>query len=252
MIRLGIRVRAEDAELAYARLEPLLAAGAEEVAHGDVVEFAVYGEAPPSDAEVAALAGDALVEVVRSPVDSGWARAWQAHLTPVAAGAFTIRPPWLEGGPDDLVIDPGPSFGAASHPTTRMCLELLGGLGRTGLADWGCGSGVLAIAGARLGFAPVVAVELDAAAAHVARRNAARNGVDVEVLVGDVTVDPPAAETVVANLTLPLLRALRVPAGVRVLVASGLLAREPFAVPGFAERERRELDGWAAIVLERA
>ena len=122
-------------------------------------------------------------------MDAGWARAWQEHLAPVTVGAFTIRPPWLEGSPSDLVIDPGPSFGAASHPTTRLCLELLQELDgrRARWCDWGAGSGVLAIAAARLGFAPVVAVELDTAAAHVAKRNARRNGVDVEVVVGDVT-----------------------------------------------------------------
>ncbi|HEY6887504.1 MAG TPA: 50S ribosomal protein L11 methyltransferase, partial [Solirubrobacter sp.] len=172
MIRLGIRVRAADAEVAFARLEPVLAAGAEEVELDDQVEFAVYGDALPSDDEVRALAGEAVVSLVRSRVDSGWASAWQEHLTPVTVGAFTIRPPWLleAGGLDDLVIDPGPSFGAASHPTTRLCLALLQESPVTALADWGAGSGVLAIAGARLGFAPVVAVELDVLAAHIARR----------------------------------------------------------------------------------
>ena len=75
MIRLGIRVRAADAEIAFARLEPVLAAGAEEVElDDDAVEFAVYGETLPSDDEVRALAGDTVVSLVRSRVDSGWAR----------------------------------------------------------------------------------------------------------------------------------------------------------------------------------
>ena len=290
--RLGIRVRAQDAEIAFARLEPVLAAGVEEVELDDLVEFAVYGDALPSDEEVRALAGDAVVELVRSRMDSGWALAWQDHLTPVSIGALTVRPPWIEGGIDDLVIDPGPSFGAASHPTTRLCLELLQETPPTGLADWGAGSGVLAIAGARLGFTPVVAVELDILAAHVARRNAARNGAAVEVVEGDVTADAPWAPTIVANLTLPLLVAVAagvsaraaggaaaptgaaapaenaaaptaaapVPtaaAGPTRLIASGVLASAADAVVaafvplGFAERERRELDGWAALVLER-
>jgi ribosomal protein L11 methyltransferase len=323
VIRLGIRVRAADAEIAFARLEPVLAAGAEEVKLDDAVEFAVYGDSVPSDDEVRALAGDTVLEVVRSRVDSGWAQAWQDHLSPVTAGVFTVRPPWIDGGYDDLVIDPGPSFGAASHPTTRLCLELLRESAPSALADWGTGSGVLAIAAARLGFAPVVAVELDSAAAHVARRNAARNGVDVEVAVGDVTRDAPWAPTIVANLTLPLLVAVAAAAGgghavtptsasgllavtptsasgllaVTPTSASGLLAATPtsdsggaatagrlgaapaarghaapaptrliasgvlagaadeavaaWAPLGFVERERRELDGWAALVLER-
>jgi ribosomal protein L11 methyltransferase len=328
--RLGIRVRAEDAEIAFARLEPVLAAGAEEVELDDLVEFAVYGDALPSDDEVRALAGDAIVDLVRSRMDSGWALAWQDHLTPVSVGAFTIRPPWIEGGLDDLVVDPGPAFGAASHPTTRLCLTLLQESPPTGLADWGAGSGVLAIAGARLGFSPVLAVELDILAAHVARRNAARNGVTVEVVEGDVTAGAPWAPTIVANLTLPLLVAAagvaaraasgsggaapaisppggapaplsgaaaapamsppggaaappsgaaaarpggvaapglsaahaaaapNGPAGPTRLIVSGVLARAAdqvvaaWAPLGFSERERRELDGWAALVLERS
>ena len=206
MNRLGIRVRADDAELAFARLEPMLAAGAEEIDLDDRVEFAVYGDTLPSDEEVRALAGDVVLDLVRSPVDSGWASAWQAHLTPVTAAGSRSARRGSTGAPDDLVIDPGPSFGAASHPTTQMCLELLQELEPGGmLADWGTGSGVLAIAAARLGFAPVIAVELDPAAAHVARRNAARNGVDVDVAVGDVKMNAPIAPTVIANLTLPLL-----------------------------------------------
>jgi ribosomal protein L11 methyltransferase len=246
--RLGIRVRADDAEIAYARLEPVLAAGAEEVEAEDFVEFAVYGDSLPSDDEVRALAGDTLISLSRSAVDPGWAGAWQEHLVPVTVGRFTIRPPWLPGAVEDLVIDPGPSFGAASHPTTRLCLALLQELPPTPLADWGAGSGVLAIAAARLGFAPVVAVELDPAAAHAARRNAARTGVDVDVRVGDVTVEAPLAPTVVANLTLPLLQAL--PQLPERLIASGFLAGQTPEL-AMAEVQRRELDGWAAIVLER-
>jgi ribosomal protein L11 methyltransferase len=261
LIRLGIRVRAADADIAFARLEPVLAAGVEEVELDDLVEFAVYGETVPSDEEVRALAGDAVLSVVRSRVDSGWAQAWQEHLVAVTVGEFTIRPPWLEGGLDDLVIDPGPSFGAASHPTTRLCLSLLQEAPVTALADWGTGSGVLAIAAARLGFAPVVAVESDILAAHVARRNAGRNAVAVEVREGDVTVDAPWAPTVVANLTLPLLAGVSAraaaPAGPTRLIVSGVLASAAdeavagWARLGFSERERRELDGWAALVLER-
>ncbi|WP_053227208.1 50S ribosomal protein L11 methyltransferase [Solirubrobacter soli] len=327
MNRLGIRVRAEDAELAFARLEPVLAGGAEEVELDDLVEFAVYGDTLPTDEALRALAGDTLVDVVRSEVSSGWASAWQSHLTPVVAGGFTVRPPWLDGALDDLVIDPGPSFGAASHPTTRLCLELLRESPPSAVADWGCGSGVLAIAAARLGFAPVCAVELDPAAAHTARRNAARNAVDVDVTAADVTTSPPWAPTITANLTLPLLvataaslRATASPPAVpgaaapRVaappaapgasassaapgasappaaappaapgasaspvaaaspaaasptaavspgptrLIASGFLATAADEVVaawgplGFTERDRRTLDGWAALVLER-
>jgi ribosomal protein L11 methyltransferase len=264
MNRLGIRVRADDAEIAYALLEPVLARGVEEIELDDVVEFAVYGDALPTDEVVRGLAGDTLLELVRSTVESGWASAWQSHLTPVEAGGFTIRPPWLEGAADDLVIDPGPSFGAASHPTTRMCLQLLRELasappvtrglaaddGLGALVDWGTGSGVLAIAAARLGFAPVRGIELDPAAAHVARRNAARNGVDVSVSVGDVTLPTQRTRTVVANLTLPLLNRVSREKLPELLIASGFLAGQRPDLPMTVVAER-ELDGWAALVFAR-
>jgi ribosomal protein L11 methyltransferase len=142
-----------------------------------------------------------------------------------------------------------------------LCLQLLQELDGSGaLVDWGSGSGVLAIGAARLGFAPVVAVELDTAAAHVAKRNAGRNGEVVDVVVGDVTVDAPWASTIVANLTLPLLVAAAeavVTTAPARLIASGVLASSAdeavaaWTPLGFVERERRELEGWAALVLER-
>jgi ribosomal protein L11 methyltransferase len=233
VIRLGIRVRAADAEVAFARLEPVLAAGAEEVALGEEVEFAIYEDVP--DVRLRALYPD-LLAIAREPVAEGWERAWHEHLAPVTVGALTIRPPWLPGA--GLVIDPGETFGLASHPTTRLCLELLQELPRTPLADWGTGCGVLAVAAAHLGYAPVTAIELDPAAVATARAN----GVDAHV--GDVLADPPLADTVVANLTLPLLEAL--PVKPPTLIASGFLAGR--RVRGLVERERRELDGWAAIV----
>jgi ribosomal protein L11 methyltransferase len=245
--RLGIRV--SDPELAFARLEPVLARGAEEREVDGLVEFALYGETVPSDEELRVLAGSTLVAITREPVPDGWERAWHDHLERVVVGSIAVRPPWIAGRDDDLVIEPGLSFGAAAHPTTRLCLALLQELEPGPLADWGCGSGVLAIAAARLGYAPVVAIELDPAAASVARENARTNGVSVEVGVGDVTRSAPPAATVVANLTLPLLNAL--PAAADRMVVSGFLAGQ---APDLGLREvcRRELDGWAALVLERS
>ena len=189
MIRLGIRVRAADAEIAFARLEPVLAGGAEEVALGEAVEFAVYGEDVP-DARLRELAGDTLIAVTREPVDPGWDRAWHEHIEPVTVGALTFRPPWIPG--DGIVIEPGLTFGLASHPTTQLCLEFLQEIERTPLADWGCGSGVLAIAAAKLGFTPVTAIEIDPAAVATARENARANDVQIEIARGDVTRNPPS------------------------------------------------------------
>ena len=240
LLRLGIRVRADRAEVALARLLPLLEAGALE--RPRVVE------------QIRSLAGDALLGVRAEPVADGWEVRWHEHLRPVRVGDQVVRPPWIDGSPDDLVIDPGTFFGAGTHATTRLCLELLQDCPPDGaLCDWGAGTGVLAIAAARLGWSPVTAVELDAGALDLIRSNAARNHVTVEALTGDVRESAPWAPTVVANLQKPLLLdAARTTAPERI-IAAGMLAREAGEVAAaFAplrERRRVEDDGWAALVL---
>jgi ribosomal protein L11 methyltransferase len=244
-VRISVRVRAADAEAALARLLDAFPAGLEERAAGADVEYVVYGEALPE------LPG--VVEVRSEPVPDGWETAYHAHLTRVIAGPWAVRPPWVAGEDADLVIDPGTAFGAGTHPTTRLCLELLAeSAPASGLADWGAGTGVLAIAAARLGFSPVLAV--DVAAIDGIASNAAANAVGVEAVALDLTRErAPYAPTVVANLTLPLLRAVaRVQERPERLIASGVLARQADGVAaawGMVERERRELDGWAAVVL---
>ena len=257
-MRLGIRVRADRAELALAELLPLLAGGAEEREVDGAVEYALYapeGELPGRD-EIRALVGDALVDVRAEPVPDGWDIRWHEFLRPVRVGGCVVRPPWIDGSPDDLVIDPGPFFGAGTHATTRLCLELLLGCDPGGaLCDWGAGTGVLAIAAARLGWDPVTAVEVELGALEVIRANAARNGVAVEAVTGDVRRGVPSAPTIVANLPLPvLLAAARTIAGrPHLVIAAGMLASEADAVVAafrLPERRRLEADGWAALLLE--
>ena len=99
VVRLGIRVRADDAETALANLLPLLGQGAEEVDHGGTIEYAIYlpeGELPPADA-IRRLGGDAVLGTVTEPVAEDWERRYLAHLRAVSVGAVTIRPPWLDG-----------------------------------------------------------------------------------------------------------------------------------------------------------
>jgi ribosomal protein L11 methyltransferase len=244
VIRLGIRVRAADAEVAYARLEPMLAAGFEQVEDGEHVEFVVYGE----DRQIKF---PELVSVSRQPIADGWQTAWHEHLAPVTVGAITIRPPWLPG--PGLVVDPGETFGLASHPTTKLCLELLQELPPTPLADWGCGCGVLSVAAKYLGFDPVVGIELDPGAVAMA----VKNGIDAHV--GDIVAEPLWARTVVANLTAGLIASFTEgPSEPVTLLTSGLIAHQAdvalsaFGPLGFVERERRERDGWAAVLLETA
>src|SRR4051794_19033041 len=169
MIRLAVRVRRDDAELALAELLALVPAGVEEVELGDdVVEYAVYG-APgelPELPDVQAAAGGALVEVRTSEVGDDWAQRWRAFHKPVLVDhRVLVRAPWHEPAGDGLpevVIDPGQAFGTGGHATTRLCLELLLTLPPGGeLADLGCGSGVLAIAAGKLGWSPGTAPDYD-------------------------------------------------------------------------------------------
>jgi ribosomal protein L11 methyltransferase len=261
LVRLGIRVRADRAEVALADLLPILQAGAEERRLGGDVEYSLYAPAGelPSLEEIRVLVGDALVDVVSEPVADGWERRWHEFLRPVRVGPVVVRPPWIAGAPDDLVIDPDLCFGAGTHSTTRLCLRLLLDVPAAGgLCDWGAGSGVLAVAAARRGFAPVTAAEIDSAALDVILRNAALNGVAITATWLDLAVTPaPWAETVTANLTRPLLLAA---AGVMErpperLLASGMLRDEADAVVaafgrvGLREQRRIEEGEWAAVEL---
>jgi ribosomal protein L11 methyltransferase len=223
-----VRARAGASHAVLAALLDAYPAGLEE--RGDD-EFVVYGGRP----EIA----DA--EVHEEAVPPGWETAYHAHLTRIE-GRFNVRPPWVAGEPDDIVIDPGAAFGAGTHPTTRLCLELLPA-GSGPLADWGSGTGVLALAAMRLGYAPVLGIDLDISQLAV-------NGVDARRL--DLVHErAPYAPVVVANLTFPLLEAVaRVQERPELLIASGFLAGERPSLWDMRERERRELEGWAAVVLE--
>ena len=261
LVRLGIRVRADQAEVTLANLLPLLGAGAEERDLGGSVEYAVYlpeGELPPAEA-VRALGGEGVMGTVTEPVSGDWERRYLEHLRPVRAGALTIRPPWVEGSPGDLVIDPDTTFGAGTHESTRLSLELLQRLEPAGaLCDWGAGSGVLAIAAVRLGWGPVTALELDPRAAAVIEANARANGVAVEVHAPFdlLAAEPPWAPDVVANLTPVLHRsvAAALERHPERLIAAGFLARyaddlAPLYAP-LREAGRAVEGEWAAVLLE--
>jgi ribosomal protein L11 methyltransferase len=268
VIRLALRVRREQAELVLAELLELAPGGVEESEAGDVVEYAVYG-APgelPDLPDLRAAAGGALVEVTTSEVPDDWDERWKAFHRPAQVGDLLVRPPWEppRDGLRDVVIDPAQAFGTGAHPTTRLCLELLLELEPGGaLVDVGCGSGVLAIAAARLGWAPVLGIDHEREAVRATLDNAAANGVTVQARRHDLLRDGPApgAPTVLANLLRPLL--LRVAAdgfsggAPAALVASGLLAHEgdevaaAFERHGLRETARRHGGEWVALLLRR-
>jgi ribosomal protein L11 methyltransferase len=167
----------------------------------------------------------------------------------------------LAPGAIELVIDPGRAFGTGAHATTRLCLELLLELAPAGgVVDLGCGSGVLAIAAAKLGWQPVLALDYDPVSVAVAAENARLNGVLIEVARHDLRQSVvPAAALVMANLLRPLLLdwAGQIAGGQRPdqVIASGLLVEEAdevaeaFAGVGLRELGRRAHGGWAALLL---
>ena len=278
MIRLAVRVQREHAELVLAELLELVPAGVQEVdVDESQLEYVIYG--PPGELPdlpaLRAAAGAALVDVSSTEIADDWPERWRAFHRPLRLGdRLTVRPPWEPPADTDfdVVIDPGRAFGTGAHATTRMCLELLLGLpparragGSPAVVDLGCGSGVLAITAAKLGWEPVLALDNDPLSVQATLANAAANRVRLEVRRCDLReTPPPAAPLVLANLLAPLLRtwasSLREAPG-RVpdaAVVSGLLVpeaervAEAFAAAGLRERSRALRGEWAALVLGRA
>jgi len=194
--------------------------------------------------------------------DQDWVRLTQSQFDPIAISQrLWIVPSWHDA-PDPeaitLVLDPGLAFGTGSHPTTRLCLQWLEANLRGGesVLDYGCGSGILAIAAVKLGAGPVVGVDVDAQAVTAACDNAERNRVEASFHLPDAA---PAGQfdILVANiLTNPLkalmpLLAARVKAGGRIAL-SGILAEQAedvMAIYGraFAMRLWKEEEGWVCL-----
>jgi ribosomal protein L11 methyltransferase len=251
-----------------AALLELAPSGVEQVDSGDEVELAVYGapgELPELGRSNAELGG-VRVSVSATHVPDDWTERWKRFHVPILVGErLYVRPPWddaaVPGGAIELTIDPGLAFGTGAHATTRLALELLldvadsGGAGS--FCDLGCGSGVLAIAAARLGFAPVTALDNDPLAVEATQANAARNAVTLDrVERFDLRTQPlPATDVLAANLTRPLL--LRTVEAIsdhpRALIASGLLKEEAAevakALGPLRETRRVSRAGWSAILL---
>jgi ribosomal protein L11 methyltransferase len=276
LIRLAVRTRPEHAERVLAELIELAPGGVEEDRGQSYVEYAIYG--PPGEVpehpDLEAAAGDGLVEITSTEVPDDWADRWQEFHRPVVVGGrLRVRPSWVDaheeeaGGAIEIVIDPARAFGTGAHSTTRMCLGLLlehadAAGARGALADWGTGSGVLAIAAAKLGFSPVSACDHEPASLDAARTNAAAN--DVELDLARINLREQAAlsaPTVAANLTAPVLLAVAkrlVDQGGEppdALICSGLLGGEvdsvvgAFGEHGLAERARRADGEWRALLL---
>ena len=198
--------------------------------------------------------------------EADWANAWKAFYKPFRVGRrLVVTPPWehpaLASDDLPLVIDPGMAFGTGSHPTTQLCLAALEDyvLPGASVADIGTGSGILAIAAARLGASPVAANDNDPLAVRIARENANANG--VSVLVTDA-LPTGQYSVVVANILADViigmadeLHALLAPGG--TLIASGIIDTREADVQAALEqrdlihRETRRQTEWVALVFGR-
>lgn len=258
---LVVRVPASDnPELASMRLWDLGATAVGEEPGSLVASFPT----PEAARAVASELGVAVEEV-----DAGWRDAWREHAEAVEIGdRLLVAPAWrpvpLAGDRLVLEIDPGPCFGSGSHPSTRLVLGLLAGLGPLGgrrVLDAGCGSGILSVTAALLG-ATVTAIDIDPAAVIATRANAEANRVagQIEASTEPVGSLRPGFDLALVNVTAAVHASLgpavtEVVKGGGWLLLAGLLPGQwrhvAGAYAGADLVERSELDGWEGVTLRR-
>ena len=244
---------AAEAEVARAVFVDLFPAGFEERDRDGALELAAYTDAAGA-VEVRVAFGGA----VESEVAPGWEERWRDFHRPVRVGPLWVGPAWANPPEDAIpvVIEPARAFGTGGHPTTRLCLEFLVDLrwelGAASILDVGCGSGVLAVGAALLGYGSVRAIDVDAAAVEETRRNAAVNRASVEAFLADaLSAELPTADAVVANIARETIEALAPRLRCRLLVASGYLETGSTRLPGFRHLRRQVTDRWAADLYAR-
>ncbi|HSW25100.1 MAG TPA: 50S ribosomal protein L11 methyltransferase [Burkholderiaceae bacterium] len=237
-----------------------------------VALFADEASAQAAAAHLLAQHGDERslrIEAVREVAEQDWVRLTQSQFEPVAiTDQFWIVPSWHEvpaAAVRAIRLDPGLAFGTGTHPTTRMCLRWIAGHADTLAPSWrrtldyGCGSGVLAIAAALHGASGIDAVDIDAAAIDTARANAAANGVIVHAASPDRTQG--AYDLVLANILATPLRLLAPVLCAHVaaaghLVLSGILERQADELtrayaPWLDMRVADHDDGWILMHAQR-
>ena len=247
--RLSVRVPLAQAEEARAVALEIVPGGFAEAESGETLTLELY-----VDGGTVASARAVFPDSTVAAVEPGWEYAWRAFHNPARVGGLWIGPPWEQPEPGELavVIDPGLAFGTGAHPTTRLCIELLARSERGSLLDIGCGSGVLSIAAARLGFDPIRAVDNDPVAVETTIANAGVNSVTIHATVLDGERDElPRADIVVANVLLAPVGRILARLDARAAIASGYLPTDHPDAPGWQSVDRLELDGWAADRFER-
>jgi ribosomal protein L11 methyltransferase len=262
---LTLRVPASEAEAVLDGVLPALPGGLHLREDGAEVELKIL-DAPgtPPEEELRALAGDGSIELRAGEVSDDWRERRLDRYAPlVVAERFLLRPEWAPPSEDpaliEIVLAQSAAFGTGLHPTTQACLATLAAVDPGGsFADIGCGSGVLSIAAAKLGWSPVVAVDIEQASVLVARDNAERNAAQVDVRRVDVADQPaPEAETMVANVPpgVQIGLAERLDRAPALLVASGFKPNEIAEVASAWERHGLSIadevraNEWSVLVM---
>ena len=272
MIRLAVRCKPDQAELVLAELTVLAPNGVEEERGPGYVEYAIYGGEGelPELGEIDAVVGGRPIEVSSTVIPDDWADRWRDFHKPLLVGGrLWLRPSWEpeREGALDVVVDPGQAFGTGAHPTTRLCLEYLLELADAGendgaLTDLGTGSGVLAIAAAKLGWSPVTGYDHEARGDRgVSRQRSGQRRRDRLPPPEPARIPPGSRPDLRRQHDLadpegdrrpPVRRDYR-----RVLVLSGILPNEldevaaAFAPAGYGEQDRRQMGDWAALLLRQ-
>ncbi|MEX2107926.1 MAG: 50S ribosomal protein L11 methyltransferase [Solirubrobacterales bacterium] len=267
MLELTLRVGAADVEEVLDAVLPALPGGVHlQSEEGEVAELSVtLLPGTPGEEEVRRLAGPLLIDLSAAEVSDDWRERRLARYEPlVAAERFELRPEWAPPSGDpalvEIVLGESAAFGTGSHPTTQACLAALAEAVPSGrsLADYGCGSGVLAIAAAKLGFSPVIAVDVEETSVGAARENAERNEVEVDVRQLDLLAGPPPAADVVAVNVPPAIQ-IDLAGGVEqapgLVIASGFTADDVADVAsawearGLRVAEEQRVMEWSMLVL---
>jgi ribosomal protein L11 methyltransferase len=248
------------------RLLPIVPGGVRQAPKGRHVELRMRGLVLPDGAEIERAAGRWPHLLSEREVADDWRRRRvDDYEQDTIGGLLVVRPEWApepRGDLLDIVLSESSAFGGGTHPTTRTCLEKLLGIEPAGaFADLGCGTGVLAILAARLGWSPVIAVDVQPGSVEATRQNAEANAAEVDSRVLDLTEQPPPrADGLAANIPawLHASVAASIPEPVPgVALLSGIAPGETAdVVAAYAARGLREIDrvdshGWVVLVLRR-
>jgi ribosomal protein L11 methyltransferase len=260
-----LRVAAAEVEEVLDAVLPALPGGIHVRPEGELASLTVYATAgAPGEYELRRLAGSRLIELSVVEASDDWrVRRRERYEPVVVAERFLLRPQWAPPaeapGLIEIVLEQSAAFGTGLHPTTQACLATLAELEPRGsFADYGCGSGVLSIAAARLGWSPVVAVDIDQTSVDAARRNGEANGVEVDARRVDLTADPaPPAQTIAANIPPGIQQALakRLDRAPALLIASGFHPDEIPAVTtaweahGLRVSDEVRANEWSVLVM---